>query len=85
MASVTTNEEQVRALVPGVNALLRAGIAEATELVVADAMKKFEAELRRKIGEAAIDISHFYDLRMDHAALVITIKDYKTRATETQR
>lgn len=74
-----TIDETARTLVPGVTLLLEKHIAAATEAVIASAVKEFEAELRRKIGEAAIDISHFYELNLQRDSLVITIKDYKTR------
>jgi hypothetical protein len=82
--SELTNDEAARALIPGVELMLRKGISEATEAVIASAVKDFEAELRRKIGEAAIDVSRFYEVSMQRDSLVITIRDYKTSAPKAQ-
>lgn len=66
-----------RELVPGVEALLQARIAEATEEVVSKATKEFEQRLRRSIATAALDIASFFDVQRDGANVVITVRDLR--------
>lgn len=61
-------------LVPAVELLLRKAVDEAAEEVVKAAVQSFEAKLRRKIAEGAIDVSNFYTLNTQNNDLVISVK-----------
>lgn len=63
-----------RMLEPGIRALLAVGISDATEAVIAKALKEFEVELRQKIAKAAINVSNFYELEHHREGLVIRVK-----------
>lgn len=63
-----------QALEPAIRAILELGIAEATEAIIAKATKDFEAELRRRIAKAALNVSNFYEMEHQREGLVIRVK-----------
>lgn len=71
---VSNSEQEAKLLVAGVTTLLEHRIAEATEAVVADAVKAFEARLRREIALASLDVSNFYELDTSRGVVSIRVK-----------
>lgn len=71
---VSTNTDIDKVLVAKVTAALKQGIDEATEHVVQQAVKDFEARLRKQIAIAAMGVESYYEVAMDHRGLVITVR-----------
>lgn len=56
-----------------VSKALQQAITEATELVIAEAKTKFEAEVRHAVGVNAINLSNFFSIQSHGSELIIQV------------
>ena len=68
-----------REMVPAVHTMLQTRIAEATDIVIKEAVAEFEAKLRRAIAETVMGLSSYYDVERMGSNVVITVKDARKR------